>query len=202
MKFLRFALFNWFARTIIKFDFGGKENKTPDRIKAFGVELLYSFVVFFPFLALGLILSKEIQKITSSEIGFKALELIRLFPLFGLCLFVLNKDFFNGQGIVNRFYGFQVVNCRTGLPADPLKCMVRNLTVPFLVFELPFTYINHERRIGDFLAGTKLVQVERKDPQLIFQEMAATNFNWKAKFALIIPTILFTIWSTWSLTSL
>ena len=43
MRILKFIFFNGLSRTILRFDFGGTDNKAPDRVKAFLVEGLYNF---------------------------------------------------------------------------------------------------------------------------------------------------------------
>ena len=68
-----------------------------------------------------------------------------------------NKDIYLGRSPAKRILGLQLVDIKTGKPASPLKCLIRNLTTVFWPIEFVVSLINHERRIGDFIAGTKLI---------------------------------------------
>lgn len=68
-----------------------------------------------------------------------------------------NKDIFLGRSIAKRIFKFQIVDAKTNLPANPLRCFVRNITVIAWPIEFIISLINNQRRVGDFIAGTKLV---------------------------------------------
>jgi uncharacterized RDD family membrane protein YckC len=76
--------------------------------------------------------------------------------LLGFSLY-FNKDIYLGRSIAKRFLKLQVVDVKTGMPANPLRCLVRNLTIAVWPIEVIMALINSERRLGDYLAGTKLV---------------------------------------------
>jgi uncharacterized RDD family membrane protein YckC len=82
--------------------------------------------------------------------------------LFGLALYFC-KDIFNGRSIAKRILNLQVVDNYTGKAASPLKCFVRNITCVLWPVEAIVAMANTSRRLGDRLAGTKLV---RFDPSL------------------------------------
>jgi uncharacterized RDD family membrane protein YckC len=198
MRFLKLVFFNGLSKAILKFDFGGTDNKAPDRVKAFLVEGLYNFISFIPFIILAVFLVKISQQLLAGqlgEMGVQLLNLIIFFPLYGLVITIFSKDFFNGQSIVNRLWGYQVIDIKTGTPPTPFKCMLRNLTLPLIPFELLFTLVNPERRIGDLIAGTKLVKVDKTDPEFILKEIESKGFGQSSKLALTIPTLLFIIWT-------
>ena len=67
-----------------------------------------------------------------------------------------NKDIFLGQSIGKRILGFQVFSNKTGLPASPFLCLVRSFTILLWPIEVIAAFVNKERRIGDYIAGTKL----------------------------------------------
>ena len=67
-----------------------------------------------------------------------------------------NKDIYLGRSIAKRTLKLQIVDIRTNKPANPLKCFVRNLTIVLWPIEVIAALMNNERRIGDFIAGTKL----------------------------------------------
>ncbi len=67
-----------------------------------------------------------------------------------------NKDIYLGRSPAKRILKLQIVDIKTNRPANPLKCLVRNLTLVLWPIEAIVGLINNERRIGDFIAGTKL----------------------------------------------
>ena len=67
-----------------------------------------------------------------------------------------NKDILQGRSIAKRIFKFQVVDFKTGKPANSIKCLIRNLTILIWFVEVIVALINTERRLGDFIAGTKL----------------------------------------------
>jgi uncharacterized RDD family membrane protein YckC len=82
--------------------------------------------------------------------------------MFGFALYFC-KDIFNGRSIAKRILNLQVVDNYTGRPASPLKCFVRNISCVLWPIEAIVAMVNTSRRLGDRLAGTKLV---RFDPSL------------------------------------
>ena len=195
-------MFNGLTRSILKFDFGGADNKAPDRLKAFMADGLYTFMIFFPFIVITVLATRTIQQFGQiSDLGIKSLNLLILVPLYGLCIMAFNKDFYRGQSVVNRLWGYKVVDIKTGNSPGQFKCMLRNLTAPIFPFELPFVLLNPERRLGDFIAGTKLIKVEKSDPESILNEIRSTDLGHRSKLALTIPTILFITWTILSWTT-
>jgi uncharacterized RDD family membrane protein YckC len=81
-----------------------------------------------------------------------------------------NKDIFMGKSPAKRILKLQVVDIKTNLPANPLKCLVRNLMIVLWPIEVFVALINNERRIGDFIAGTKLAAYD--------QEIHKSQINW------------------------
>lgn len=85
--------------------------------------------------------------------------------LFGFALYFC-KDCINGRSIAKRIIKLQVVNNKTGQVASPLKCFIRNIFCIIWPVEVIVTLINPSRRIGDQVAGTKVVYY---DPSLVEQ---------------------------------
>lgn len=75
--------------------------------------------------------------------------------IFGFSLY-FNKDIFSGRSLAKRIFKLQIVDVKTNRPANPLRCLVRNITIVVWPIEVIVGLINNERRIGDFIAGTKL----------------------------------------------
>jgi uncharacterized RDD family membrane protein YckC len=94
-----------------------------------------------------------------------------------------NKDIYMGRSLAKRILKLQVVDIKTGLPANALKCFIRNLTVILWPIEVIVGLVNNERRIGDFIAGTKLTPY---DP-----EVHKGQPNWLLIVAALCLSVLF-----------
>lgn len=82
--------------------------------------------------------------------------------LIGFALYFC-KDIINGRSIAKRILKLQLVDNETGEVASPLKCFIRNLLCIIWPIETIIALTNTSRRLGDRLAGTKLVPY---DPSL------------------------------------
>lgn len=71
-----------------------------------------------------------------------------------------NKDMLQGRSMAKRIFKFQVVDFKTNKPANSIKCLIRNLTILIWPVEVIMALINTERRLGDYIAGTKLANYE------------------------------------------
>ena len=71
MRFLKFIFFNRLSRSIVRFDFGGADNKAPDRVKVLLVEGLYNFIVFVPIIILTVFFVKTSQQLLAGQLGVK-----------------------------------------------------------------------------------------------------------------------------------
>ncbi|GAA4817111.1 RDD family protein [Litoribaculum gwangyangense] len=104
----------------------------------------------------------------------------------------LNKDFFNAKSPAKRILGFQVIDRKTNNPANELQCFVRNLTICVAwPLEVIVGLINPERRIGDFLANTKVITSEKQKLKSIFTDLKNTNLKMNFIGILIIGGIYF-----------
>ena len=104
----------------------------------------------------------------------------------------LNKDFFNAKSPAKRILGFQVIDRKTNKPANELQCFVRNLTICVAwPLEVIVGLINPERRIGDFLANTKVVESEKQKLKSIWTELKNTKLKTNFIGILIIGGIYF-----------
>ena len=85
----------------------------------------------------------------------------------------LNKDGIQGKSPAKRILGLIVVDMKTEKVASPVKAVIRNITLLFWPIEVIFVFISPERRLGDFIAGTKVIadseklQTELRIPSLI-----------------------------------
>ncbi|HYV92523.1 MAG TPA: RDD family protein [Chitinophagales bacterium] len=84
------------------------------------------------------------------------------------------KDCINGQSIAKRILKLQVVNNATGQVASPLRCFVRNIFCILWPIEVFVAIGNTSRRLGDRVAGTKLILFDPtiEQPKLKFGQIA------------------------------
>ena len=69
---------------------------------------------------------------------------------------LMNKDGIKGRSPAKLLFKFQTVVAKTGEPAGPIRCMIRNITLFLWPIEGIFALANPSRRLGDFLAGTRI----------------------------------------------
>jgi uncharacterized RDD family membrane protein YckC len=148
-----------------------------DRSKLIFREMIYFMTVFFTLYIVFMIGSKltefTVWLLTNSD--FQVSFWIFNSMFFFLGTIAMNKDIIKGQGIVNRHFGYRVVDAETEMTATPIRCMLRNVTV--ILFPFEFFYLQRsDRRIGDYLVGTKLVKVTPVAADTMFNDL--TNFKW------------------------
>jgi len=80
-----------------------------------------------------------------------------IFSALTVCSIYLNKDAIKGKSPAKRSLGFVIVDYKTGEIAHPIKTLLRNITVVIWPLEVVILFFSTERRIGDYIAGTKLV---------------------------------------------
>ncbi len=112
---------------------------------------------------------------------------------FFLMMFIyVNKDFFNAKSPAKRILGYQIINRNTGDPATELQCFIRNLTIAVAwPLEVIVGYINPKRRIGDFIANTKVVKAEKEKLKSILIDLKNVKFKLSLLLILILGTIYF-----------
>ncbi|PKV49702.1 putative RDD family membrane protein YckC [Aquimarina sp. MAR_2010_214] len=90
--------------------------------------------------------------------------------LIGLAIYFC-KDCINGRSIGKRALKLQVVENLSGNVASPIRCFIRDIFCVIWPIEVIVTLANPSRRIGDMVAGTKVVPF---DPEL---EQPKSNFG-------------------------
>jgi uncharacterized RDD family membrane protein YckC len=202
MKVLSFIFFNPLTRayltndTILSFN----SNK---RFLAMGLELLYFLSVFIPLMLPFFIWDQMNQDIHVGQLitnDLKTSDLITLIPTGFLYMGLFNKDFYSGQSVVHRLLGYQIVDNKTSRPADRLRCMLRNITAPLWMIEGIITLFSPNRRLGDIIAGTRIMDVDKSDPELILKEIHETKYNGFTVLTLILPTLI--MWTLMALTEI
>lgn len=115
---------------------------------------IIAMVFFLPSMIAGF---ADAFKVSHEPSGFNFMEgPLKYIGLFGFALYFC-KDIVNGRSIAKRILKLQVVDNKTGQVASPLQCYVRNIFCVLWPIEVIVAMINTSRRLGDRVAGTKLV---------------------------------------------
>lgn len=92
--------------------------------------------------------------------------------LIGFALYFC-KDCINGRSIAKRALKLQVVDNKSGNVASTIKCFVRNIFCILWPIEVIVTLANPSRRIGDMVAGTRVIPFnpELEQPKVNFAQV-------------------------------
>jgi uncharacterized RDD family membrane protein YckC len=120
---------------------------------------------------------------------------IKYYAVFSLALYIC-KDTINGRSLAKRIMKFQVVDNKTGRVASPMQCMVRNLFIAIWIIEVFVAIANPYRRIGDRVAGTRLVNYDPYllQPKIDFKKIISpliVSFGAMCLLILLTPSIKF-----------
>lgn len=116
--------------------------------------LIMTFAMFIPMVPFMIYGMKDLFEISHEPASYDP-----SYSIYGFIIgfaFYFNKDFFNGRGPAKRILKMQVVNNKTHETASSLKCLIRNLTIVLWPIEVIFTLVNPSRRLGDYIAGTRI----------------------------------------------
>ncbi|WP_044399481.1 RDD family protein [Lacinutrix sp. Hel_I_90] len=168
----------------------GVLKKTVDRnyrLRRISSMLLDHFLICILIIPPAIILT-----ILSENIGLKMNDGMGFFAFFIMVFVYLNKDFFKGKSPAKRILGYRVINRKTEKPATELQCFVRNLTICVAwPLEVVIGFINPDRRIGDFIANTKVVESEKEKLKSIWTDLKSTTLKINFIGILIIGGIYF-----------
>jgi uncharacterized RDD family membrane protein YckC len=103
-----------------------------------------------------------------------------------MMLVYLNKDFVGAKSIAKRILGLRIIDCKTGKPANELKCFLRNMTIPLWPLEVLISLFSKTRRLGDIIANTKIEIAEKENPKSILVELKYKRLTSKTFLTLII----------------
>jgi uncharacterized RDD family membrane protein YckC len=103
---------------------------------------------------------------------------------------VLNKDFFNGRSVAKRMMGYKVIDNNTKELANEYKCMLRNITFVVWPIEMVFLLINPQKRLGDIIANTIVVDTDIVEPETILDDIQNKILNSKSKGTIIYSILI------------
>jgi uncharacterized RDD family membrane protein YckC len=118
---------------------------------------IVAMVFFLPTMISGF---SDAFKVSHEQTDFNFMEgPMKYIGLFGFVLYFC-KDIINGRSIAKRILKLQVVDNKTGQVATPLQCFVRDIFCVLWIVEVIVAMANTSQRIGDRVAGTKLVHYD------------------------------------------
>lgn len=191
---LRFFLFSPLVKLYLNSNFWFlRLNK---RVTAVILEMWFTLSMFFPYMLILMIPSMVVSGAgMKNEGGWP--ETLSLIGFNFMMIVLINKDFCKGQSPVHRKLGYQVVDSKTNLPASKLKCMLRNMTAPIWPLEVIFFLAYPKRRLGDFIAGTSLVQVTPTEPESILEDIRNTSLDKDLLLTLVLSITWITLLMWW-----
>ncbi len=160
-------------------DISDSANRNPKihRILSMLIDHILMCVVVVPLGILTFILVLKFEDSLNKEFGMTLIFL----PFF----IYLNKDFFKAKSPAKRILGYQVIDRKTENPASELQCIIRNLTICVIwPIEVIVGLINPERRIGDFLANTKVIKAEKEKLKTLWTDLK--NIRLKPSYFIIV----------------
>lgn len=136
--------------------------------------IIMCFVIIPPLIILSLISSDPFE--TSQ---------VEIVAYFVMMLIYFNKDLLNGRSAAKRISGLWIIDRKTGQPADELKCFLRNVTIPLWPLEAFISVLNPSRRIGDFIANTRVETAGREDVTSIFEDLKRKKLTYLTLWTLV-----------------
>lgn len=140
------------------------------RISSMLLDHIFLTLVVVPLGTLIFVIGFQFQEIQDKWVGLG----LMFFPFF----IYLIKDTLNGKSPGKRIQGYQVIDLKTESVANELQCFIRNLTICIIwPIEVIVAFVNPERRIGDYLASTKVVKAKKEKLKSIWTELKKMRFK-------------------------
>ncbi len=137
--------------------------------------LLDHFIMCFLIVPLGILIFIVVAQFEQN------LSKLSGIGLFSIPMFIyINKDLLRGKSPAKRIMGYQIVDIKTNQPASEFQCFIRNLTLIGWPIEVIVGLINPQRRIGDFLANTKVIISDKEKLKSIWHDLKKVEL--KANF--------------------
>lgn len=92
----------------------------------------------------------------------------------------LLKDSYRGKSIVKRVIGLQVIDRASGNPASVMQCFIRNLTLPLFPLEVIISVFSPSIRLGDLIAGTRVITANKEPVKTILKDMKSTRVSYNS----------------------
>ena len=102
-----------------------------------------------------------------------------------LMFLIINKDYLNSKSIGKRIIGYKLISHKKGNSASKIQCVIRNLTLLFWPMEVILLLVYPSRRIGDFIAGTKVIPSEKVEYVETLNEINKTRNDGRILWVII-----------------
>ena len=143
------------------------------------------FKRLFAFILDLLIISTIISLLFLPTYEIKSIVLVELYSALMLTL-LLCKDCINGQSIGKRIMKIQVVDENSNQRVSNSREILRNIFVVFWIVEVIVLFISKDKRIGDYVAKTKVIECNKIEKfQLDKNTLCAILLCFCITFALI-----------------
>ncbi|MFY0653956.1 MAG: RDD family protein [Cyclobacteriaceae bacterium] len=101
----------------------------------------------------------------------------------------ISKDIFNGHSISKLSHGIRIVDSTTEEPVNELRTVIRNSTLILLLpIEFFMVLISPRRRIGDFIARTKLISSDKQSATERIRTFKTTELTKPRLTSLLVAT--------------
>lgn len=199
MTIPKFLIFNFLTKTYLKhlenFPFLNKRLKSSltDFMLILAIFLPLFIIIMIPFIIL------DTSFIDPSKSYW--IEVIGILPYSFMTFVMINKDYYRARSIAKRIHGYEIVDYKSEQPANGMQCMIRNITIIIWPIEILIAWIHPNRRLGDLLAGTKVIDIPFLDPYTIledFKQIKVYKDFRKLLWTSIGVTIFFDFWG-WAL---
>ena len=119
-----------------------------------------------------------------------------VWPFYVIVGIYLSKDAVGGQSLAKRILGLQVVDGKTGQPANEFQCFLRNMTIPVWLIEVVAVLFSPTRRIGDIIAGTRTVVGEKRAPFSLISDLRGRRPN-RSTLLMLITAFIYVALLAW-----
>lgn len=175
MKIVRLLLFNFITKGYLKQS--GRWPFLNRRFKSMVSDMFFCMSIWIPFFVPIFFLLSFFDARGFGK-HFSAVNLISTGVMSLIFFTIVNKDFYRAKSVAKRINGYQILDVKTGLPADSLRCMLRNVTCFIWPVEAIMILVSPTRRLGDRIAGTKVTDIAPEIPESILDDIAdATNYK-------------------------
>jgi uncharacterized RDD family membrane protein YckC len=123
--------------------------------------IIMCFLIMLPMIPFFVLSMRDAFNVTHEQVPIEPTFMLPGF-IIGFSLY-FNKDFFNGRSGAKRITKTQVLNYKTNAIASPIRCLIRNLSIVIWPLEVLITLFNPERRLGDYIAGTRVAIYQPND---------------------------------------
>ncbi len=146
------------------------------RMKSMICDLWFCMAIVMPFFLLFMIVFFIIQTFLNPEVEYLPnYLLVMMIPWLVMLFLILNKDIASGKSAGKRTFGFKVIDYKTEQGASQMQCMLRNITMIIWPLEVLMILITPQRRIGDLVANTRVIESEKIEINTLTKDLKSLD---------------------------